>query len=137
MKFQRTLFWIGLPAVKFAGFTKNLISYHDFYMESWPRGRRHPRAHRQREQMRNVGTSQHQGFESPTLHKVHGKAQANGLANSKCIERPLRVEATISLTGQKEAAKWHQVRERHPAERWMGNSKACFKRNSMRGGQRT
>jgi len=37
------------------------------------------------------------------------------------------MEATKSLTGQKEAAKWHQVRERHPAERWMGNSKACGK----------
>ena len=31
-----------------------------------------------------------EGFDSPTFLKVHGEAQANGLANRKCNERPSR-----------------------------------------------
>ena len=34
----------------------------------------------------------HRGFESRTIRKEQGRAQANGPANRKCIERPSRDE---------------------------------------------
>ena len=87
-----------LPAGRFAGFRINL-KHTKHYKGSWPRGRRHQRAdYAAGYRCDNELTAQHQGFESPTLHKyqegIYGCniTESSVLRNDKGKQRPIMVK---------------------------------------------